>query len=155
MKNAEYVSPPTMQDNSTDDWLLPTIQSRGSTTHTDIIPVTAHVPYAATEAITPTGATIDTEHINETAVSPTTTPIFETSTTPTASSTPSPASPLPSSTPISPTPKAPIENQEQTSQSPGLLEVLGRGHRIKKSPVLLKNFVTHAASMTPTPHVSS
>ena len=60
-----------------------------------------------------------------------------------------PATPRRTTTPASvPT----IPTSPEPSHSPGLLEVLGRGHRTKKSSVLLKNFVTHSASMINPPH---
>lgn len=52
---------------------------------------------------------------------------------------------------MSPISKPVSRSLAESSQSPGLLEVLGKGHRQKKPSVLLKNFVTNAATMTP-PH---
>lgn len=175
MGTTEYVSPPRMQDNSMDDWLLPTLQSRGSKTP-DVSPIPPITSIPATPAVShpttfspsrepPTSSTSPNPDSSTTPLShnpePSTSPHPEPSTTTTSSNpeppstpkTPSPSSPtvLP---PLTPNVTSTIDELEHASKSPGLLEVLGRGHRTKKSSVLLKNFVTHAASATPPSHVS-
>ena len=136
--NTTYVTPPVMQDNSFDDWLESTMHSKGSTvvpqTETTI-PVTTNSPSTATSTdITNSSPSLPTPINN-------TTPQESTPSSPT---TP----PLPVSPPALPNP----ERTEQ-NQSPGLLEILGRGQRAKKPSILLKNFVTHATTSTNPSHV--
>ena len=55
------------------------------------------------------------------------------------------------SPPLSP-PTSPA--QTETVPSPGLLEVLGRGQRVKKPSILLKNYLTNSATTKHPPHAS-
>lgn len=68
--------------------------------------------------------------------------------TPTSSTTVVPTSPQP---PLSPEIHGNIQHE---SSSPGLLEVLGKGHRTKKPSILLKEFVTNTAQTTTLPSLA-
>lgn len=136
IEDASYVPPPVLQINTpSDDWLVLMSPSRGST-HSS--------PPPETPAASPTTPTPPV----------TTTPDNETSPAdPTAQSTAtsSSESTLPSFPPAnaSSTPTIEPKETQHMSSSPGLPKVLRRGHRTKKSSILLKNFVTHAAIKNP------
>ena len=59
--------------------------------------------------------------------------------------------PAPSSPPSPPVSTDVTRTMQHESQSPGLLEVLGRGHRAKKPSILLKEFITNTAQTTTPP----
>lgn len=129
-----------------DDWLLPTTQSRGSTTSPSQTPPTSSTSSPDNSSSSPTTTT-----------SPST-PTIPPTGSQVSNDTYSPSSPAPLSTDASPasqTSPTVILELVISPQSPGLLELLGRGQRIKKPSVLLKKFVTNAASTTDPSHVSS
>lgn len=143
LKNTEYVTPPVMQDKSFDDWLLPTMQSRGSSTIPPVTEPSGNVsPLITTQPDTPTTPSSSQSLTNP--VSPTTPHV--TTISPTVST---PSSAVPSTLPTTYT----DSEQTASSQSSGLPEILGRGHRSKQPSILLKNFVTHNATMDNPPHV--
>lgn len=93
IKNTEYVTPPVMQDNSLDDWLLPTSQSRGSMLPTPATTL-APVPLPSTTATDTPGSPIATVPQNMSPPStPTTSPPATTSTSPSTPQTVFPAVP--------------------------------------------------------------
>ena len=131
-----HVSPPVLQVNEPgDEWLDPILDSRGSTQSPPSDPVTH------TDSVLPTANT-------ETSTNPLPPPDMV---SPAETSLPSVSLPP---TPINVSPVAPTssDTEQQTVPSPGLLEVLGRGQRTKKPSILLKNYITSAATTTTPPH---
>ena len=150
VENTSYVSPPSLQQNEPiDDWLAPALTSRGST---DIPPQNTQSPVSPDTVAQPEQQPPTTSVLAPTDV----TPIASTDITPPTeqSDSPSTPSPMPESPPSHDLPTTSHSPAAETSNSPGLLEVLGRGNRIKKPSILLKNFITHAASTTNPSHVS-
>lgn len=90
-----------------------------------------------------------TDMISPTEHSVPSTPSTSPTSTPKLSATPSTPAVIPTS------PTSQLQSTPAESSSPGLLEVLGRGHRTKKPSVLLKQYTTHAASATNPSHVCS
>ena len=126
-------SPAPVDTTSTDDWSIPptvseTAQPALPTTNIPItvIPTDSSVPTPSHELL-PTDSTTS---------SPTEIP-------------PSPITESPeTSQPITLLPSSPTSDQTESNnepQSPGLPELLGRGHRQRQPSVLLKNYVTNAA----------
>lgn len=147
------VTPPkNIVGDDMDEWLLPVTESRGSLPTSHISPVSAPLPTTTTVSTPATETVMPLPSTTESSPSQDTTPPSESlpseiahvvlpstadSTTPSRDHVPLVPSPVPASSTSFP--------------SPGLLEVLGRAHRAKKSSVLLKNFVTHSA-INPPPH---
>lgn len=121
----EYVTPPLHTfDPTIDDWLFPTSDLRGSlVSPVPEAPVTG--PATASSSLPlPTNSTPST---------PTTSVLND----------------LSAMTPNSPPPAPPASPDEVHATSPGIPEILGRGHRCKNPSVLLKDFVTHSATLHP------
>lgn len=148
VKTSVSVTPPVLHtDLPMDDWLLPSDTSNHQ--HESINPIPT-IP-TPDPSVNPTPTT----HVSEVPITPTSTistdtelpavePIVQCT-----SETPAPA-PLPApsqSPPTSPPTSRGIE--PPNSGSPGLLDLLGRGHRTKKPSVLLKNFLTNSATTNP------
>ena len=129
IENSVSVSPSIVQTNlPVDDWLITPEQQ----TTLPIVP----------------------NDVTETDSSPIPSP-DTTTTAKTDNTAPSSSSTLPTTPPVTP-PSSPslTTAQSETVSSPGLLEVLGRGHRTKKPSVLLKNYLTNTATTTHPPHAS-
>lgn len=138
IESSTYVTPPVFQNNlPIDDWLLPSSPVRGSNRQ-------HHAP-----SIEVTPGITETEPLSTTTLSTTTDSTLLTTTT--AELTPNTTTTTTTTDPSSPTSLQPNTSADLSDPSPGLLEVLGRGHRQKKPSVLLKNFVTHTTARDTTP----
>lgn len=140
----------------TDDYL--SLPSTGSSTHENVLPTSPHTTIT-TPITTPTPTPSGTEPIQPEPVmqsSPPMPPIAITTDATVPSTTTASTSPPPSPT-SSPLP-SPNNQPPAEPPSPGLPEILGRGHRQRKSSVLLKNYVVNTVESnthTPVPPVSS
>ncbi|CAA7044030.1 unnamed protein product [Microthlaspi erraticum] len=126
--DTEYVSHPVYQpDVGVDDWLLPSL----STPSTMVNSAPPAIPSAEATPIIPT--TTDTTVTADSLIP--------------ASVTSSPNSPV--------TPIEAESNATPEPSSPGLHQLLGRGHRQRQPSVILKNFVTNTATLRDTPSLAS
>ena len=165
--NTPYVSPPVLQTNEpVDDWLVKMSESRGSIAPLVTTPQTPPLPpvtIPTTSSSIPTSppastvlpspvipSTTNTTIPTESPTSDNQTSVALPTTDTNVSSSPAPA-PSPSSPPSPPVSTNVPRTMQHESQSPGLLEVLGRGHRAKKPSILLKEFVTNTAQTTTPP----
>lgn len=133
----EYVTPKlNALDPTIDDWLLPTLATRGSTlSPTSATPVTGPattslsvpIPEPSVPLTTTSGSSATDHNALETS-----------------------AENIPSSPPSVPA----VSPEAMQSTSPGIPEILGRGQRIKTPSVILKDYVTHSATLHP-PHSHS
>ena len=125
-----YVTPPlSALDPTVDDWLLPPAAVRGSSSSpTTTTPVQGH------EALVSSSPLRDTPAMPTTASSvPSTTDISN-----------PPTNDIPGS------PPAPVSSSDEVqSTSPGIPEILRRGERLRTPSVLLKDYVTHSATLHP------
>lgn len=139
--DTSYVSPPILQVNEPgDEWLEPVLDSRGSTQslsmdpapHTDPVPLTANTepstnPLSSPDMFSPAETPLPSEPM----------PPAPISVSPVAPTSPSVSPVAPTSTSVSPVASTSTDTALQDVPSPGLLEVLGRGHRTKKPSILL------------------
>lgn len=128
--DTDYVTPPVFQpDVAVDDWLSP---------NSDITPITSPLPIISPPDTTTTSIpAVVTSSENTTAPETDTLPDKET------------------------TPLSPVSSTEHSAPphainppSPGIPELLGRGHRTSKPSVLLKDYVVNALQTSTPPIVS-
>lgn len=135
IEKSVYVTPPTLQtDIPVDDWLVSPehLTSHPAPLRDSSETITSTSPPVTVTDSPPSGTSAGTDQ-----AAPTSTPL----------SLPAQSESPPLSPPTSPA-------QTETVPSPGLLEVLGRGQRVKKPSILLKNYLTNSATTKHPPHAS-
>ena len=141
-----YVTPPIYQPDATIvDWLLPTTPACSGDTTLPVVSTTT--PVASDPAPVVPSPLLPITQTTDVALPP----VAHDTTNASDSPSPGSSSTQPSSLVEQSTPATTISD---TPPSPGLLELLGRGHRSHKPSVLLKDYVVNASTVS-TPPITS